>query len=359
MAANMERTRTPGVYKRGSRYVVVWRHRGKQHKSFHRTYEEAREAKGRRQSGHRRPASREPFEDHARAWLDGFGGRTERGISPSGLADYRWSIERFAIPYFGRQRIGDIEPGDVRRFARHLEDKGLAPASVRKYLQPLRSLFAEAVDDGTLPVDPSARVRVRNRRQANEDEEPARAMASAEQARVLEAMLPSWLPLFSLLAETGLRISEVLGLEWSDFKLGKRPTLRVRRQFYRGELRTTKTSAGRRELPISAAAARWVRENRPSERSAPVFVTKSGKRLSDRNVRRALDAVTEDLDLGWVTPHVFRHTCASRLLSDGRSIRQVAGWLGHTDPAFTLRTYVHLMDDGLGKPLNSGRWDAQ
>jgi integrase len=295
----MEKTRTPGIYKRGSRYVVVWRHPGKQHKSFHRTYEEAREAKGRRRSGDRRPASREPFEDHARAWLEGFGGRK------------------------------------------------------------LRSLFAEAVDDGTLPVDPSARVRVRNRRQANEDEEPARAMTSAEQARVLEAMLPSWLPLFSLLAETGLRISEVLGLEWSDFKLGKRPTLRVRRQFYRGELRTTKTSAGRRELPISAAAARWVRENRPSERSAPVFVTKSGTRLSDRNVRRALDAVTEDLDLGWVTPHVFRHTCASRLLSDGRSIRQVAGWLGHTDPAFTLRTYVHLMDDGLGKPLNSGRWDAE
>jgi integrase len=42
----LARTKTPGIYKRGSRYVVVWRHRGKQHKSFHRTYEEAREAKG-------------------------------------------------------------------------------------------------------------------------------------------------------------------------------------------------------------------------------------------------------------------------------------------------------------------------
>lgn len=357
MAAKMERTRTPGIYKRGSRYVVVWRHRGKQHKSFHRTYEEAREAKGRRQSGDRRPASREPFEDHARAWLDGFGGRTEQGISPGGLADYRRSIERFAIPFFARERIGDIEPAEVRRFVRHLEEKGLAPATVRKYLQPLRSLFGEAVDDGTLPTDPSARVRVRNRRQVSGDDEPAKAMTSAEQNRVLAAVPPRWVPFFSLLAETGLRISEVLGLEWSDFKLGKRPTVQVRRQFYRGELRVTKTSAGRRELPISAAAARWARENRTGEKGNPVFATRTGRRLSDRNVRRALEGVTGDLDLAWVTPHVFRHTCASRLLSEGRSIRQVAGWLGHTDPAFTLRTYVHLMDDGLGGPLNSGRWD--
>jgi hypothetical protein len=36
------------------------------------------------------------------------------------------------------------------------------------------------------------------------------------------------------------------------------------------------------------------------------------------------------------------------LFEGGKSIRQVAAWLGHADPAFTLRTYVHLLDDGLG-----------
>ena len=62
----MERTSTPGIYKRGSRYVVVWQHRGRQHKSFHRTLSEAREAQGaRRQPGERKPATRERFEDYA------------------------------------------------------------------------------------------------------------------------------------------------------------------------------------------------------------------------------------------------------------------------------------------------------
>jgi integrase len=52
--------------------------------------------------------------------------------------------------------------------------------------------------------------------------------------------------------------------------------------------------------------------------------------------------------LPWVTPHTFRHTCASLLFQHGKNIKQVAGWLGHSGPGFTLRTYVHLMDDGVG-----------
>jgi Phage integrase family len=49
----------------------------------------------------------------------------------------------------------------------------------------------------------------------------------------------------------------------------------------------------------------------------------------------------------WVHFHSLRHTCASMLFDGGKNIKQVAVWLGHTDPAFTLRTYVDLMDQGL------------
>ncbi len=73
-AAQLVKTSTPGIYKRGGRYVLVWTHRGRQHKSFHRTLAEAREAKGQRQTGSRRPSARQPFADYARAWLDGLPG---------------------------------------------------------------------------------------------------------------------------------------------------------------------------------------------------------------------------------------------------------------------------------------------
>ena len=46
--------------------------------------------------------------------------------------------------------------------------------------------------------------------------------------------------------------------------------------------------------------------------------------------------------------HTFRHTCASLLFAEGKNVKQVQEWLGHADPGFTLRTYVHLLDDGLG-----------
>jgi site-specific recombinase XerC len=49
-----------------------------------------------------------------------------------------------------------------------------------------------------------------------------------------------------------------------------------------------------------------------------------------------------------VSFHTFRHTCASLLFEAGRNVKQVQAWLGHADPGFTLKTYIHLMDSGVG-----------
>lgn len=49
-----------------------------------------------------------------------------------------------------------------------------------------------------------------------------------------------------------------------------------------------------------------------------------------------------------VSLHTLRHTCASLLFDAGLNIKQAQEWLGHADPGFTLRTYVHLMDEGIG-----------
>jgi integrase len=50
----------------------------------------------------------------------------------------------------------------------------------------------------------------------------------------------------------------------------------------------------------------------------------------------------------WPSFHALRHTCASLLFEGGTNVKQVQEWLGHAAPAFTLRTYVHLLDGGLG-----------
>src|SRR5829696_4386457 len=147
-------------------------------------------------------------------------------------------------------------------------------------------------------------------------------------------------------------ISEAIGLTWKHVDLGARPRILVREQVYEGQRQALKSSHARREIPLSPGMAdrlRALRRDAYAGEDAPLFATRTGSELSRPNVAgRVLKPAAESIRLGWVSYHSFRHTCASLLFDEGRNARQVAEWLGHADPTFTLRTYVHLLDDGLG-----------
>jgi integrase len=95
---------------------------------------------------------------------------------------------------------------------------------------------------------------------------------------------------------------------------------------------------------------------------SPVFASKAGTPLRPENVyRRALapaaigagfkvevEVKGKKKDRSAVSFHTFRHTGASLLFEAGRNVKQVQAWLGHADPGFTLKTYIHLMDAGVG-----------
>jgi integrase len=79
------------------------------------------------------------------------------------------------------------------------------------------------------------------------------------------------------------------------------------------------------------------------------FTTITGKRLNRSNLYRdVLHPAAVRAGVPWVSFHNFRHTCASLLFAAGKNVKQVQVWLGHADPGFTVRTYIHLMDEGLG-----------
>jgi integrase len=349
MAAKLETTNTPGIYRCGNRYVVVWKHRGRQHKSFHRTMAEAREAKGHRQAGDRRPVTRQGFEEFALAWVDTYTGRTKRGIGDGTLHSYRRCLELYAIPFFAGYRLSDVEPADVRRFVQHLEQQGLRPGTRRAIVAPLRAMFATAWEDGDLVRNPAATVRVTGS-QADRAGREVRALTRVELGRLLHEVPTDWRLLFELLAHTGLPIGEAVGLEWGDVEFGNTPRLKVRRQDRRGTVAALKTERSRRDIPLSPGMARRLWTARAtSDPTGRVFTSRRGQPLSDGNVRyRVLDPAAERAGMGWVTFHTFRHTCASLLFEAGRDVKQVQEWLGHADPGFTLRTYIHLMDDGIG-----------
>src|SRR5262245_52846975 len=128
----MERTRYPGIYRRGSRYVIVWRHRGRQHKEFFRSLAEAREAKARRQGGDRRKVERVRFEDYAIRWIDTYRGRTSRGFSETTRIEYRRDVDTRLIPYFRGFRLDEVEPQDVKAWLGWLEVQGQSASAIRK-----------------------------------------------------------------------------------------------------------------------------------------------------------------------------------------------------------------------------------
>lgn len=171
--AKLTKTSTPGIFRRHRRacpggrcdcpYAVVWRHRGKQSMETFPTLAAAREAKARREAGDRRPASREPFEDYARRWLDTYRGRTSRGLSERTRGIYRRDIERWAIPYFHGCRLDEIEPPDVRAFIGHLDDAGLRANTIRSIMAPVKAMYATAVEDGAVRANPTVNVRHRPR----------------------------------------------------------------------------------------------------------------------------------------------------------------------------------------------------
>jgi integrase len=351
-APKMERTRYPGIYKRGGRYVVTWQHRGKQYKSFHPTLAEAREAKGSRAAGERRPASRVCFGDYFAEWIDGYAGRTARGFSETSRTEYRRVLEGRALPCWGSWRLSEIEPTDVRDVLGEARRDGASTSEIRKLRAALSVMFATALEDGELSSNPARGVRIPVAVGDAHLDERAKALTRGELSVLLAAIAPEWRTFFEFLAHTGLRISEVIGLRWEHLDLGERARVRVREQFYKGERKRLKSGAGRRLLPLSAGmAAKLIEHRRDTYRgeAEPVFARRGGRELYPQNIARdVLKEAAGPLGLGWVSFHTFRHTCASLLFEAGRDVKQVAEWLGHADPSFTLRTYVHLMDEGIG-----------
>jgi integrase len=141
-----------------------------------------------------------------------------------------------------------------------------------------------------------------------------------------------------LLAHTGLRVSEAVGLTWRLVRLGTRPEVLVREQLCEGERRRLNSHHARRELPLPPVMAerlRALRRDAYRGDSARVFASAAGTELIRSNVAgRALwpAAVAVGLTVEapggggpvpWVSFHTFRHTCASLLFDADMTVKQV------------------------------------
>jgi integrase len=249
----------------------------------------------------------------------------------------------------------------------------LSPRSINMHIDLLTQILAVAVDHGHIPRNPA----VGKRRRLKLSKARPVHLDSAEQIAILleaageldrgESVLEvqdrrgrTWTqrqpvqttgrrPPIATLLLAGGRASATGAMLWRDVDLANG----------RFEVGRDKTDAGMREVDMLPLLREILTEHKAAgERTGPnepVFVTSSGKPRSRHNIRQdVVDAVVahanklvearglQPLPLR-ITPHKLRHTFASILVAIGKDPTYVMRQLGHTDPAFTLRVYAHVM----------------
>ncbi len=367
MAAKLEKTRTPGIFKRGSRYVFSYRVSGKQRWESCRTLDEARRMKSARatdiERGEFEQRSRITLHEYAREWVERYQGRGRRGFRENTRDEYRRVLTHYVFAHFPeRMRLTEVTPSRVATFVGWLCDPAaqgnpLADSTVRNIMAPLRACLATAVREGLIRSNPARDVDLPHRPTAEDAEEEVRAMSRQELSTLLALMPGHWRTFFWFLAATGLRVSEAIALQWRHLELDDpSPHVKVRRGIVRGRMGPPKSRHGRRDVPLDHLLVLALRERRkasewPGENDL-VFPASNGAVMSPSNLRRRmLKPTAEKACVEWVGFHAFRHTCASLLFAESRNAVQVQRWLGHHSAAFTLATYVHLLDGDIGEPL--------
>ena len=274
--------------------------------------------------------------------------RDERGVSEHTRRSYLHDVGRFIdfLATFLSKEPGAIAASEVdalavRSFLAHLRKEGLEKSSIGRHLSALRTFFTFLMREGRAEANPARAVS-----SPRPDAVLPRTLSVAEANAVVEAPDPEAplgardRALLELLYATGLRVSELVGLDLVDVDLASR------------QLRTIGKGRKERVVPFGEKAAEAVRAYLPvrdalrpaggGRAREPLFVNSRGGRLTDRSVRRLLDRALFSAEVErHASPHALRHSFATHLLAAGADLRTIQELLGHASLS-TTQKYTHL-----------------
>lgn len=288
------------------------------------------------------------------AWLD----RCERErVKPRTYSRYKGLIVQHILPELGDTQIDDLGRRQISEFLTahqadgNLRGEALSATSTNLMLTVLNAAFTYACDMELLSANPCDRIR-------RVPGPPSRveAFTREEQRRLEEAIAVSEdRRLFGirLCLYTGLRIGELLGLEWQDVDMEK-GILHIGKTVYReknaeGEWQLfvdrPKTAASERMVPLPGYLAEDLRIYRRGARSEFVIENKKAERMSIRSYQYLFERLTEKAGVRKLNFHALRHTFATRALECGMDIKTLSELMGHKNATITLNRYAHSMMD--------------
>lgn len=233
----------------------------------------------------------------------------------------------------------DVRHRDVRRYAAGLSSAAAAPATVARKLAAIRGLYGFLVRTERAGQNPAELVSSPKR------EERLPKVLTTEQVRSLLERIPAHTPLelrdramLELAYSCGLRCEEIVNLDEGAL------------DFETEQLRVLGKGSKERLLPVGEPAQRALRRytergrralaTDPRERA--LFLSKSGRRLSNSDITRRLGLWTREAAIAaGVSPHSLRHSFATHLLEGGADLRTIQELLGHASIS-TTQVYTRV-----------------
>jgi integrase/recombinase XerC len=268
--------------------------------------------------------------------------RLNRNASAHTVAAYDSDVSQFVVfaaEHLGRKqdalRPADLELPVVRAFMAELYRQRLSRATVARKLSALRAFVRYLRREGWIDSDPVALAAAPKR----EQKVPAH-LSIEEMSRLLETPDVST-PLgrrdramLELFYASGLRLSELVGLDLEDVNLSARM------------VRVMGKGAKERLVPFNqsttAAVKAWLKDRGALTRGGALFVNARGGRLTGRSVQRLLARYVASCSTRFgISPHALRHSFATHLLQNGADLRAIQELLGHVQLSTTQR-YTHV-----------------
>lgn len=275
---------------------------------------------------------------------------------------YQYFIEKRINPYFDEKKmtLQTLKTRDLQGYYNSILSTGTKWNSVSKHHAVIRKALDYAVKMDYILVNPAHKIEIPKRQKY-----VAEHYNREELQKLFEAVRGDLIETAVILSSFyGLRRSEALGLRWSAIDFDQK-TLCIKHTVCRTNLDdkniivckdTTKNKASLRTLPLISDVEKLLLEVKKKQASNRrkckgsynkeyldyVCVDDIGNLLKPDFLSQHLQVVLKKNDLKHIRYHDLRHSCASLLLANGVSLKEIQDWLGHSDYSTTANIYSHL-----------------
>ncbi len=271
----------------------------------------------------------------------------ERGAAQNTIENYQRDLEQF-LTFVPKNNMADITDEDIYQFVQKLSRMNYAPKSIARKISALKEFFKFLFSEKEIKENPTAYL------MAPKQEKPLpKFLTEAELKRLTGAALKKeglsgrrLAVMLILMSACGLRVSELVGLPENCINFDKKEIL-VRGKGSKERLIPISDEAIEAVLDYTLIRDNFIRGGRKSIWLFPSLNSSSGHVTREAFFAALKDlAVEAGLDPKKVSPHVLRHTFATRLLNHNADLRSVQKMLGHEDIS-TTEIYTHITSEKL------------